>query len=537
MKNLNFWFCFSFCLSFLVIVPIAVIFYSALNVNKEIWGHIYEYLFFQYSTISIFLVIGVSILTFVFGTTSAWIMSFYDLPFKRLLSFLLIMPIAIPPYAVAYCYADISDYYAKIQNFEKFDYLTYFVSLIPSVRSTFGAIFVLSLTLFPYVYLICKNSFINNSKSILEAAANLGASRRTLFFKFALPISRPAIAAAIALVTMETLADFGVVHYLGVDSLSVGIYKAWFSFDDLNSSARIASILFTFSFLIIFLEKLSRKKKSQRYISYGKINNYNLFPKGSFLPGIFILLLISISLIIPLSWLIACIVSSDRIFIANLINPTFNSLKLGFFGAAVIVCCALIICFYKRISSNTFSFIFSLAKIGYASPGIVIAIGVFVPIVFLDKKISLFFSYFGYELGLIMSSSIFILIMAYLVRFLSVAINPIEASYDKISEKIDFVARNLSATNKRLFFDIHVPMIFVSIVIAFLLLFIDIIKELPATLILRPLNFNTLSITTFELASSEQLSMAATPALLITCLAIIPLILIHFLFNKIDGEV
>ena len=149
-------FCFSFCLSFLVIVPIAVIFFSAVNVNNEIWAHIYEYLFFQYSTVSICLVIGVSILTFIFGTTSAWIMSFYDLPFKRLLSFLLIMPIAIPPYAVAYCYADISDYSAKIQNLEKFDYLTYFISLIPSVRSTFGAIFVLSLTLFPYVYLICK---------------------------------------------------------------------------------------------------------------------------------------------------------------------------------------------------------------------------------------------------------------------------------------------------------------------------------------------------------------------------------------------
>ena len=492
--------------------------------------------FFEYSFNSLILVLGVCLVTFILGTLSAWYISFYNLPFKKLFSFLLIMPIAIPPYAIAYCFADLTDYIAKPISQEDIDFLSSLLSIFPSIRNTTGAIFILSLTLFPYVYLICKNSFLNNSRTILESAANLGANRVTLFFKFALPVSRPAIVAALVLVAMETLADFGVVHYLGIDSLSVGIYKAWFSLNDINSSARIASILFTCSFLIIFIERLFRNNKSKRFISYGKAGNINLFKKNYFLPLVFLTLLLFLSLIIPIFWLFLCVFSNDRIISEDLLNATFNTFKLGILGSLVIVTSALILCFYKRISRNNTSIIFSLVKVGYASPGIVVAIGVMVPIIFIDKKLNIFMEYLGYETGLFLSSSIFILIFAYLVRFIAVAINPIESSYSKISDKIDFVAENLKATKTKVFFQIHIPMIFISIIIAGLLIFVDIIKELPATLILRPLNLNTLSIYTFEFASSEQLSIAATPALLITSLAILPLILIYFLFNKIEEE-
>ena len=523
IKNINVWFLFSFFLCLIVILPIIIIFLNSFNVNHETWLHIYKHLFFEYSLNTFFLVVGVALLTLLLGSLSAWIVGFYNFPLKKAFSFLLIMPIAIPPYAVAYCYADLTDYSA-------------FFSFFPSIRSRLGAIFILSLTLFPYVYLICKNAFTNNSMSILESAANLGADRITLFFKFALPISRPAIVASIALVVMETLADFGVVHYLGVDSLSVGIYKAWFGFDDLGSSSRIASLLFIFSFIIIIAERISRNNKYQRYISYGKSKNNYLYPKATILPMIFIILLLMISLVIPLIWLISSALSDEGIFSKNLLISSFNTLKLGILGSLIIVFSASIVCFYKRQSKNAFTVIYNLVKVGYASPGIVIAIGVMVPILYIDKKINNLFQHYDYEIGLILSSSVFILIVAYLVRFLSVAINPIESSYEKISDKIDFVADNMKASRKKLFMKIHIPMISEGIIVAFLLLFIEIIKELPATLILRPLNFNTLSIYTFEFASSEQLSLAATPALLITALATIPLIFIHVLSNKFEGE-
>ncbi len=525
IQSLNIWLIFSFFISIIIILPIIVIFANAISVDSVTWQHIYNILFIEYTFNTLILVFGVSSLTFILGTVSAWIVSFYHLPFKKLLSFLLIMPIAIPPYAVAYCYADITD----------FDNI--FINLIPSVRSIGGAIFILSLTLFPYVYLICRNSFLNNSKSILESAANLGCGRISLFLKFGLPISRPAIVASLALVIMETLADFGVVHYLGINSLSVGIYKSWFGLDDLNSSARIASILFTFSFLVIFIERFSRRKKIQRYMSYGKGRSNYLFQDKYILPFVFIIFVILISLLIPITWLIACVLSNDKIFSEELLFSTLNSFKLGILGAIIITISASIICFYKRASKNNSSFLFNLVKIGYASPGIVVAIGVLVPMLYVDKKLNNIFQIFDIDLGLFLSSSIFILIIAYLVRFLSVGLNPVEAAYEKISNKIDFVAENLKASRNKIFYRVHMPMIHTSITIAFLLVFIEIIKELPATLILRPFNFNTLSIYTFEFASSEQLILAAAPALLITCLAILPLLFIHFLHNKIEGGI
>ena len=260
----------------IISIPLLAIFLSSIKVDYQIWKHINDYLIKSYVLNSVLLVTGVAILTTIIGVSSAWWITFYDIPFKNILSILLVLPIAIPPYAMAYCYADITDKGGIINYLFEFLNVDNLFFFIPSARSLPGAIFVLSLTLFPYVFLITKYAFNSNSMKTLESAANLGASRIKLFLKFAVPISRPAIVAGITLVIMESLADFGVVHYLGVNSLAVGIYKAWFGFDDLNSSARLASILLIFSLVVILTEKSFRKNKKENYVSYGKQNNISL---------------------------------------------------------------------------------------------------------------------------------------------------------------------------------------------------------------------------------------------------------------------
>ncbi len=526
------------CFAIIVSTPLLVIFFTSFKVNYEVWAHIYDYLIISYVLNSLALVTGVVALTLLIGVLAAWFIVFYDVPFKKLISTLLVLPIAIPPYALAYCYADITDKGGSIDNILSIMNLGEYYSLIPNVRSLIGSMFILSLTLFPYIFLILKYSFQNNALKIIESAANLGVSKIKLFFNFALPISRPALVASITLVIMETLADFGVVSYLGINTLSVGVYKAWFGFDDLHSSARLSVVLLIFTLSVILVEKYLRRNKEENYNSLGKCSDVNsLFSSKTSVPSCFLFLVIFTSFIVPIYWLITNVSLQSFNSASGVFYAAFNSFKIAFIGALTIVSLAIFIVFTKRVFKiKPLSFIINFSKIGYAAPGIVIAIGVISPTIFIDKQINLFFSYFGKDIGLILSGSIAILIFAYLVRFLSVAFNPIESGLEKISEKVDYSALNLGANKKTLLFKIHLPMIISSCLIAFLLIFIDILKELPITLILRPFNYNTLSVLTFEFASSEQLAEAALPALLITVIGLLPLIFINKILNYKEGK-
>ena len=528
----------SLCFAIIVSIPLLVIFLSSFSVNYEVWTHIYDYLIISYVFNSLVLVTGVVALTLFIGVLAAWFIVFYDIRFKKLISTFLVLPIAIPPYAVAYCYADITDKGGSIDNILSALNLGEVYLSMPTVRSLMGSAFILSLTLFPYIFLILKYSFQNNALKIIESAANLGVSKIKLFFNFALPISRPALIASITLVIMETLADFGVVSYLGINTLSVGVYKAWFGFDDLHSSARLSVVLLIFTLSIILVEKYLRRNKKENYTTIGQYIQVNsLFNFKTTLPTCFLFLVVFISFIVPIYWLIVNVSLQSLNNISGVLYAAFNSFKVAFIGAFTIISFAIFIIFTKRVLKiNILSFIINFSKIGYAAPGIVIAIGVISSSIFIDKKINQFFSYFGKDIGLILSGSIAILIFAYLVRFLSVAFNPIESGLEKISEKIDYSALNLGANKKTLLFKIHLPMIVSSCLIAFSLIFIDILKELPITLILRPFNYNTLSVLTFEYASSEQLAQAALPALLITLMGLLPLIFINKILYYKEGK-
>ncbi len=526
---------------FLVATPIITICIKSFDADPLIWQHIIKNFFISYSLNTIILVLFVSMISLFLGLTAAWLSVFYDFYFKKFFSYLLILPIAIPPYSVAYCYADVTDRGGVIFNLLEYLNLTQIHAFIPSIRSVSGAIFVLSITLFPYVYLIAKFSFSNNSRKVIEAAANLGISRVKLFFKCGLPLCKPAIVAGVALVMMESMADFGVVHYLGIESLSVGIYKSWFGLGDFSSAARLATILFILSFLVLSVESLFRRKNEEKYFSYDpSTNNSKIFNNNPLTPFLIILFIVLLALVIPLLWLLynsVNLIYQDSKLLFNFSRASINSVFLALFGSAIITSLAAIICFTQRIYGGTLNIFLNLSKIGYASPGIVIALGIITPILYFDKKIIQFLNILNVkDIGLIISGSFFVLIIAYLTRFLSVAFNPVESAYQKLNRKIDFAATNLGAKKNDLFFSIHMPMLFASFQIAFLLVFIDILKELPATLILRPFNFNTLSILSFEYASSEQLSMAAFSSLLIMIFAAFPLILIFKTFTNKDYE-
>ena len=394
----------------------------------------------------------------------------------------------------------------------------------------------MSITLFPYVYIVAKFSFAYNSRKIIEAAANLGINRSKLFFKCALPLCKPAIIAGLALVMMESMADFGVVHYLGIQSLSVGIYKSWFGLGDFSSAARLATILFVLSFVVLSIENLFRKKNEGKYFSFDlHTEGVTIFTNSNPIPFLIISAVVIFTLLIPISWLLynsVNLILLDSKLLILFSKASLNSIFLAFLGSSIITFLAAVLCFTQRTCEGNLNFFLNISKVGYAAPGIVIALGVIAPIVYFDKKIIQILEIFNYQnVGLLISGSFFILLFAYLTRFLCVALNPIESAYQKVNRKIDFAAVNLGAKRKELFFRIHIPMLKTSFFIAFLLVFIDILKELPATLILRPFNFNTLSILTFEYASSEQLNMAALSSMLIVIFAILPLILIYTIFR------
>ncbi len=336
---------------------------------------------------------------------------------------------------------------------------------------------------------------------------------------------------------MESIADFGTVYYLGVDTLSIGIYKTWFGFGDLNSAARMSLVLLALSGVLILLEKNNRRGKTN---DYPNIKTYNFFSmsfikkKSLVLSLIFSFLTIFLSLIIPILWLIKNSLQAnfDEIYY-SIIPSLINTIYLGLLGSITVVTVALVFCFSSRFFSGILVVISNFAKLGYAAPGAVVAIGVMIPLTFLDKitnNATIFL--FDLKLGLIFSGTILALIFAYLVRFLSVAYNPIEAAYSKLSINFDSVAFSLGSNLNHTLKYIHIPIIKKSLFIAMLLVFIDIIKELPASLILRPLNFDTLAIVAFEFSSSEQLNNAAFPSLMIFSIGLIPLII---LYKKING--
>ena len=533
------WLLFLLLISSIILSPILSILTEAFESTNDNWEHLKETLLLEYIYNSLFLTLGVSLGSLLLGIPTAWLTAVCSFPFKKTIVLMLILPMSMPAYIIAYTYTGLLDFSGPVQselrNFTGWDYGDYY---FPEIRSIGGAVIMLSLVLYPYVYLLARATFLRQSTNVMEVSRLLNSGPWESFLKIALPLSRPAIIVGLSLVIMETLADYGTVSYFGVSVFTTGIFRTWFGLGDYSSASKMAALLLVFIFFLVLAERSSRKKDKyyntvgpERRISGYKLNGIKLFIVflTCLLPIIFGFIIPTIQLSI---WAYMTLKNSLDF---NFTELFFNSVSLSVIASIVSLITAFLITYCQKIlPMQTVQIIIRLASIGYALPGTIIAVGVIVPLAFIDHKIDTFFNtYLNISTGLIFSGTVVAIQFAYLVRFLSISISTVESGLEKIRPNMDKTSQSLGVSSEKTFIRIHLPILKISVLTSILLVFVDVIKELPATLILRPFNFNTLAVKAYELASDERLADASIPALAIVLAGLLPLLLITNSINKI----
>ncbi|SOU87308.1 ABC transporter permease [Tenacibaculum dicentrarchi] len=527
-RDANKWSIFLLIIVLFVAIPILTVFINLFYGPGETWGHFLEHLLPNYLKNSLILIIGTSILTLFFGISSAWIVSRYHVPFRKQLEWLLIIPLAIPSYITAYAYAGIFDYGGIVAKV---------FSLKIDVMNHIGLIFVLSISLYPYIYVASRAFFLNQSNNIIEASKLLGASERKTFFKLILPLARPAFAGGLVLVLMEVLNDYGAAKYYGISTFTTGIFRAWFSLEEPETAIYLSAILVIIIFLLITVEKWQRRKigyfnatkNHQKVIRETVSKRLKItFFIIAFTPVLFGFLLPFMQL---LYW---AFLTYKEVFTSEFITIAFQSFGIATISAFTTVVFALLLIFLSKW--NRLSILKSIAKIGvlgYAIPGAVIAVGVLIPTLSLDKWLVTFMkTNFDIKIGFIINGTIMVLVYAYLVRFLAVAYNPIESNSLKFGKSLSEASKLLGSGTLKTFIKIEFPLLKPAILSAFILVFVDVMKELPLTLILKPYHINTLAVKAYEYASDELIAEAALPAICIILTGILPILFLNRLIAK-----
>ena len=526
----------------LLAMPVLVIFGSVFSPDVEVWRHLRQTVLADYIINSLLLAFGTGAGALLIGTGTAWLVSQYQFVGRRLLQWLLLLPLAMPAYIIAYTYTGMLDFAGPVQGWlrESFGW-AYGDYWFPEIRSLSGAILMLSLVLYPYVYMLARNAFREQSGSMLEASRTLGFSPRQHFWKVALPLARPALLTGAALAMMEAFADYGTVQYFGIATFTTGIFRTWFGMGSQGGAAQLAALLSSFVLVLLVLEQWSRRKI--RYFFQGQrqqISPLRQLPMPrQLLVALICLLPVLLGFIVPASQLASWALPNWLV----LLTPDFgwliwNSFSLAAVAAILSVMLALLFGYASRLRRDPLVRLpVRLAALGYAIPGTVIAIGVMIPLAWLDRNVDLLAEqWFDIRTGLLLSGTLFALLLAYSVRFLAVSLHSVEAGLERIKPSMDNAARSLGASPLQVLRRVHVPLLRGSVLTALMLVFVDVLKELPATLILRPFNFNTLAVRTYELASDERLADAALPALAIVCVSIIPVILLSRTLDASRGS-
>ena len=539
MKDkLNSWGFFSFIFVILVILPCMYIVIHLLDKPNENWYHIKTYLMKDYIINTIKIVFATGIFAMIIGTTLAWLIAAYEFPFRKFFKWALILPLTVPPYIAAYTYNGIFNYTGMVQKFFR---NVMEINLDPKyfdIMSIRGAVFIFTVFLFPYVYIITRSFLEKQSASLIENARLLGRSSSSIFMHVILPISRGAIVGGSSLVILEVLNDFGVVSYFGVQTFSTAIFKTWFSLGDTSTAVKLASILMVTVFIILSLEKFFRGRKKYSYTTAKVRPIVPIELKGIKAVGAFLycFTILSLGFIIPLLQLSQwSILTYKKILNIKLLELMFNSIWMAAIPAVLIIVMSVVIANFYRMKNNWISKAFSkISILGYSIPGAVLAIGVILLMVSIDRELGWFYKAIDpSSKTLVLSTSIFMLIFAYTIRFLAIGYQSIESGFDKIGMKFFEASRTLGYSATKTFFKVDLPMIKPALIGAFALVFIDIVKELPLTLILRPFNFNTLATKTYEYAGDEMIHEASIPALIIILVSII---LVYLLYRIGDKE-
>lgn len=525
------WSVLSLIIALVISVPIITVLISIFIPSGEIWQHLAETVLSDYVRNSILLMIGVSTGVLLLGISSAWLVTMCDFTGRKIFEWASVMPFAIPAYLMAYIYTDFFDIAGPFQSMlRELFALSIDEYWFPNIRSIEGAIVIMSLAFYPYVYMLARSSFLEQSTQLLEASRIMGYSAWQSFFKVSLPVARASIAAGLALALMETLNDFGTVQYFGVQTFTTGIYRTWFGLGERPAAAQLAAFLLVFIAVLLVLERWSRAKISSKQTTnrFKRLHRFKLNKLQSSLAFITCFIPVLAGFIIPVILLLEMFFSNLEHVNYRFLELTFNSFIVAAVTGFLAVLIALIMAYSLRLNTSKYVRFFNrVSSLGYAIPGSVIAVGILIPLGAFDNAVDSFFrDTFNFSTGLILSGTIFAMVYAYLVRFLAVSYGGVEASMSRITPNMDEAARGLGYRFFKVLRSIHIPMMSGGLLTAGLLVFVDVMKELPATLIVRPFNFNTLAVQVYQYASDERLTETAGAALMIVLVGIIPVVVI-----------
>jgi iron(III) transport system permease protein len=522
-------------------LPVLVVLFNLTAPSSDTWSHLASTVLPEYVRNSLLLMCGVAAGVTVGGVTTAWITTMCRFPGHRLFEWALLLPMAVPAYVMAYAYTDLLQFAGPVQSalrewmgWKAGDYW------FPDVRSLGGAVLMLSLVLYPYVYLLARAAFLEQSDSMLEVARVSGYGPWGSFRRVALPLARPGIVAGVALALMETLADYGTVSYFGVQTFTTGIFRAWFSLGDHTAAAQLSAVLLGFVFLLLLIERLSRSRAGFHNASHRKRlrNVYRLRGWRAALALLFCVAPLVFGFLLPAGVMLhMALTSGDAQFGARYLTLTRNTVTLAAVTALLAVLLALVVGYAARATRSPMTRVANrIAGLGYAVPGAVIAVGVLIPVTRLDHLLAGWIeAATGTNPGLILTGGIAALVYAYLVRFFAVSLQAVDAGLAKITPNMADAARSLGYGPSATLARVHAPLLWRSALSAGLLVFVDVMKELPATFVMRPFNFDTLAVQAYNLAADERLAEASTAALTIVLVGLLPLILLSRMILRPGG--
>jgi len=517
----------------LVAIPIIAIFAVALNPEENVWTHLSETVLPRYIRNTIVLLLGVGIGVTLLGLTTAWLVSTCEFPLRGTFEWCLLLPLAVPAYVIAYVYTDLLEFSGPVQSSLRliFDWQTRRDYWFPDIRSMSGAVLMMSLVLYPYVYMLCRAAFLELSPNLLDSGRILGMRPLRLFTRVIMPVIRPALALGIALALMEALNDFGTVDFFAVQTLSAGLYDTWLNMGNLGGAAQIALVMLSFVAILLIVERVSRRR--QRYFQSTDrvrgISRVTLSGRRRWLATAFCLLPVILGFLVP------AIVLAQYAFIyfevswtPEFRSQTINSLTVSSIAAIVATALAVVVSYGGRLWADRFSrFVQLISMLGYAMPGVVLALGLIVAYGAIDRNVDLLSrSVFGISTGLLLSGSIFAVVSAYVIRFLAISVTSVESSMSRITPSMELAARSLGFGTIRTLIMVHLPLLRPGLLTALLVVFVDCMKELPATLLLRPFNFDTLAVGVYHQAGDEMIERASLGALVIVAAGVIPIIVL-----------
>ena len=516
--------------AFCVALPLLVILWSFTSPTREIWAHLSRHLLPDLLLNTAILAGGVMSGTFLIGVSLAWLTGVCEYPGRKIFSWALLLPLAIPTYVLAFVFLGLLDFSGPVQTILR-QWLPGTLSWFPNVRSAGGIIIVMSLALYPYVYLITRGAFQTQGKRAMEAAQSLGWSRRSAFFKVALPMARPWIAGGLLLVMMEALADFGAVSIFNFDTFTTAIYKAWFGFFSLPAAAQLSSILIIIVFVLIVIEQKTRRKmrfapggRAEGNFDRIRLHGWKKWSATAFSSAVLLM-----AFIIPFAQLVS--------WTLEIYGEEFNLRYLGFLGhsllfalmasGGVIVCSVLLAYAGRHHADNLNRFFVKVATLGYALPGTVLAVGIVIVVTTLDRQlVNLLQTVWGYEAQKLIHGTMLTVVAAYMVRFMAAGYNAIDSSMLRISGSIDEASIIMGAKGLSLLRRVHIPILKKGILAAAMLVFVDVMKEMPITLMTRPFGWDTLAVKIFELTSEGEWERAALPAVALVLGGMLPVILL-----------